>query len=257
MANNLIPEELEQLIQEYLTDGVLSDKERAVILKKAEGMGLDRDEIDLYLDAQVQKIDQATDAAVRKQRGKTCPYCGKSVPQLVDKCPHCGEDITAEASEELQEIFENLEEALVNMKSRTDYAKNKAIVERYARKAKMYYGGNPKIQKLLAEVNTEMKQAERNAVIAETKGTIQYFMESRWTWFGIEVTLLIVLFIISYNIWRNADGNFYSVYSGARVTAQGEVAFIFLLIPEAIAFIIAIIFTAKWANKGNRAGDDE
>ena len=65
MANQLIPEELDQLIQEYLTDGVLTDKERAVILRKAEGMGLDRDEIDLYLDAQVQKIDQATDALVR------------------------------------------------------------------------------------------------------------------------------------------------------------------------------------------------
>ena len=254
MAKQLIPEELEQLIQEYLTDGVLSDKERAVILKKAEGMGLDRDEVDLYLDAQVQKIDQATDAAVRKQRGKTCPYCGKSVPQLVDKCPHCGEDITAEASEELQEIFENLEDALVNMKSRTNYTKNKAIVERYARKAKMYYGGNPKIQKLLEEVNAEMKRAEMNAVIAETKGTIQYYMKSRWTWFGIEVTLLIVLFIISYNIWRNADGNF---ASWGAVTNQGVLAFMFLLIPEAIAFIFAIIGTAKWANKGNRAGDDE
>ena len=67
MANNLIPEELNALIQEYLTDGVLTDKERSVILNKAEKMGLDRDEIDLYLDAQVQKIDQQTDA-VRKQK---------------------------------------------------------------------------------------------------------------------------------------------------------------------------------------------
>ena len=58
MANKLIPEELQALIQQYLTDGVLTDKERTVILKKAEGMGLDRDEIDLYLDAEVQKLDQ-------------------------------------------------------------------------------------------------------------------------------------------------------------------------------------------------------
>ena len=57
MAKKLIPEELNALIQEYLTDGVLTDKERQVILRKAESMGLDRDEIDLYLDAQVQKID--------------------------------------------------------------------------------------------------------------------------------------------------------------------------------------------------------
>ena len=147
MANNLIPEELNALIQEYLTDGVFTDKERQVILNKAEKLGLDRDEIDLYLDAQVQKIDQQTDAAVRKQKGKTCPYCGASIPQLTDKCPHCGEYITAEANQELQEIFDNLEEALVDLKSGKDIAKNKATVERYARKAKMYYGSNPKIQK--------------------------------------------------------------------------------------------------------------
>ena len=54
----LIPEELDALIQEYLTDGVLTEKERKVILKKAVGMGLDSDEIDLYLDAQIQKLDQ-------------------------------------------------------------------------------------------------------------------------------------------------------------------------------------------------------
>lgn len=67
MAKKLIPEELDALIQEYLTDGVLTDKERQVILKKAVSMGLDRDEIDLYLDAQVQKIDQATDAAENRR----------------------------------------------------------------------------------------------------------------------------------------------------------------------------------------------
>lgn len=61
MAKKLIPEEIEALIQQYLTDGVLTDKERQVILRKTEGMGLDRDEIDLYLDAEVQKIDQQTD----------------------------------------------------------------------------------------------------------------------------------------------------------------------------------------------------
>ena len=105
---NLIPEELNALIQQYLTDGVLTDKERQVILNKAEKMGLDRDEIDLYLDAEEQKVDQQTAAAVRKQKGKICPYCGGSVPLLTDKCPHCGENITPEASKELQEIFDNL-----------------------------------------------------------------------------------------------------------------------------------------------------
>ena len=195
MAKQLIPEELRALIDQYLSDGVLTDKERAVILKKAEGMGLDRDEIDLYLDAEVHKIDQAIDAAVRKQKGKTCPYCGGSVPQLTDKCPHCGEYITAQASEELQEIFDTLEEALVDMKAGKDISRSKATVERYARKAKMYYGSNPKIQKLLGEVESEMADAERKAKSKAKKEGIVGVVTNKWGWVLIEAIVFGILIV--------------------------------------------------------------
>lgn len=196
MANNLIPEELSALIQEYLTDGVLTDKERQVILKKAEGMGLDRDEIDLYLDAQVQKIDQATDAAVRRQKGKQCPYCGGSVPQLTDKCPHCGENITSEASKELQEIFDNLEEALVNLKSAKDIYASKATVERYARKAKMYYGSNPKVQKLLEEIETETINAEKKAKSMARKNALVSMLT-----YNKKLTAAVIVVLIGFMWW--------------------------------------------------------
>ncbi len=172
MANILIPEELNALIQQYLTDGVLTEKERAVILKEAESMELDREKIALYLDAEEQKIEQAIDAAARKQKGKTCPYCGGSIPLLTDKCPHCGENITPEASEELQEILENLEKALVGLKSGKAIAENKAIVERYTRKAEMYYSNNPKIRKLLEQLQTEVVEAEKRGKVAARNAAI-------------------------------------------------------------------------------------
>lgn len=196
MANNLIPPKLDQLIREYLTDGVLTDKERAVILRKAEGMGLDRDEIDLYLDAQVQKIDQAADAAARRRKGKACPYCGGSVPQLTDKCPHCGENITAQASEELQDIFDNLEDALVEMKAGKDITRSKATVERYARKAKMYYGSNPKIQKLLVEVENEMDVAEKKQRDTARKEATSRILSNKQFWgiLGIVIGIILIMF---------------------------------------------------------------
>ena len=176
MANKLIPEELQALIQQYLTDGVLTDKERTVILKKAEGMGLDRDEIDLYLDAEVQKLDQAADAVVRQRKSKACPYCGAPVPQLTDKCPECGQFITPEASEELQDILEHLEEALVSLKSGNDIKQSKAIVDRYVRKGKVYYSNNPKLRKLLDEVEQESLSAEKNAINSVRKEKIIHFL---------------------------------------------------------------------------------
>ena len=197
MAKNLIPEELDALIQEYLTDGVLTDKERAVILKKAEGMGLDHDEIDLYLDAQIQKIDQASDTAMRRMKSKACPYCGAPIPQLSDKCPACGQFITPQASEELQEVLEKLEEALVELKTAKDVMENKAIVERYARKAKMYYGNNPKIQKLLAEVEIEMVEAEKKIKSLKRSETAKVILSNPWTYAGLFIffTILLALFI--------------------------------------------------------------
>lgn len=196
MANNLIPEELNALIQQYLTDGVLTDKERQVILKKAEKMGLDRDEIDLYLDAEVQKIDQQTDAAVRNQKGKTCPYCGAPIPQLADKCPECGQFITPEASDELKEIIDNLEEALVQFKSGKDLAKSKATVERYARKAKLYFSNNPKIKPLLAEVEEEMAVAEKKAKSLARNKTLMSVLSNKWVLASIPGILGLLIALV-------------------------------------------------------------
>jgi len=196
MAKQLIPEELQALIDQYLTDGVLTDKERQVILRKAEGLGLDRDEIDLYLDAEIQKIDQATDAAVRRQKSKACPYCGASVPQLADKCPECGQFITPEASKELEEILDNLEEALVNMKSRKDFERSKATVERYARKANLYYSNHPKIKILLAEVYSEMKDAENKMRAISRTNSFISILKNKWIWAAVPIIIGILAMTI-------------------------------------------------------------
>ena len=159
----MVPKELDELIKEYLTDGIITSKERQVLLKKAQQMGLDVDEIDLYIDAQQQKVDQAVETTKRNARGKSCPFCGAVIPLLADKCPECGKTITPEASKELEEIFDNLENALVEFKSGKDIGKNKANVERYVRKARTYYENNPKVQKLLAEIEEEKENAVNEA----------------------------------------------------------------------------------------------
>lgn len=51
----MFSEELNKLIEAAFVDGVLTDKERAVIIKRAKAEGIDPDEIELLLDAEVQK----------------------------------------------------------------------------------------------------------------------------------------------------------------------------------------------------------
>ena len=161
MAN--YPKELTDLLEQYLTDGVMTAKERGVLLRKAEAMNVDKDEFDLYIDAEVQKFDQKIDAAKRQAKGKLCPFCEAPVPMFTDKCPECDRNITPEATKELNDIIENLEDAVVNFKSTKDIdlQRNKANVERYVRKAEMYYGNNKKIQILIAEVKKEIEVVEK------------------------------------------------------------------------------------------------
>ena len=55
MIEKYIPEELDELIKEYVSDGVLSDKERIVIMRKAMNLNLDIVELDVYIDALLQE----------------------------------------------------------------------------------------------------------------------------------------------------------------------------------------------------------
>ena len=43
--------EIEKLVQMSLVDGQVTDKEREIILRKAEKLGLDRDEVEMYLES--------------------------------------------------------------------------------------------------------------------------------------------------------------------------------------------------------------
>ena len=156
-----IPQELDDLIKEYLTDGIISTKERQVLLNKAQELGLNVEEVDLYIDAQQQKVDQEKDATASKRRGKTCPYCGESIPELTDKCPYCGKNITPEASEELKSLIHDLQYYLERYIQRPRDGR-KAEVESYIRKAKMYYGNNPKVQCLVEETEESIKETIAN-----------------------------------------------------------------------------------------------
>lgn len=194
--------DLDSLIEEYLTDGIISDKERQVLLRKAQGLGLDLDEVDLYIDAQQQKADQKVEAAVSRKRGATCPYCGGSIPQLADKCPHCGQNITAEASEELQEIFDQLEDALVKFKSGEDISKSKAEVERYVRKAKMYYENNPKVKRLLDQVEEESAAAEESA---QKNARMEILRKYKWL---IGIVAIIILGFVGFKLFYTSPADY-------------------------------------------------
>ena len=51
--------EIDKLIEMALADGIVSDKEREIILRKAEKLGLDGDEVEMYLESCMTSINSA------------------------------------------------------------------------------------------------------------------------------------------------------------------------------------------------------
>ncbi len=91
-------EELENLIDAALVDGTITEKEKQVLFKKAQAMGIDVDEFEIVLDARLTKVKKeaeekaASSAPKSNKHGdvKKCPACGAIVPQLTGVCKECG-----------------------------------------------------------------------------------------------------------------------------------------------------------------------
>ena len=154
---------------------------------------------------------------------------------MTDKCPECGQYITPEATKELEDILDNLEEALINMKSGEEFDWSKAVVERYERKAKMYYSNHPKIKALLAEVDAEMANTEKRIKTESRNESIKSILSSRWTWFGVLVVIFLILLVLWIRFEITVDE-----------TGMGIIVFGFPLLGGGFA----LYNVAKWAAKG-------
>ena len=66
--------EIENLINMALADGEVTEKERAVILRKAESLGIDKDEIEMILDGKLHQLEASKPKQKEKVGNvKTCP----------------------------------------------------------------------------------------------------------------------------------------------------------------------------------------
>lgn len=155
----MFSESLKQLIEASLVDGVMTDQERNVIIKRALLEGCDPDEVNLLLDAEVQKIrlqKQANAPKVHK-----CPACGEILPALTGICPSCGHVVNNNESknQELDFLIEQINRGLAQLKTGTaaSAAMTIAALEEHRRRAMTIYGDNPKVKMLVNEVNQEIK----------------------------------------------------------------------------------------------------
>ena len=223
-----INKEFEELLKVALTDGIITPAERQVLLKKAVNLGMDADEADMYISAEIQKLEMQSESIKKQEMGRVCPSCGTPIQQLASKCSACGEPVTAEASKELTEVLDELEDALVMLKSGVEVKTAKAEVERFIRKAKLYHENNPKINMLIDEVKQEMVRFEEKA---KKEALIKYTLKNVWFWVAAIGLVGILLMII------------------CGPTADGEVGLLMVIVAAIVAMIKGGIQLSKLGKK--------
>jgi len=115
--------EIEKLIDIALADGEVTEKERAIILRKAEYLGEDKDEVEMILDGKIallrkeQNTTQSNLSSKSNKEGdlKKCPSCGAPAQSFATQCPDCGHEFrgikSASSIERLYDELQKIEES--------------------------------------------------------------------------------------------------------------------------------------------------
>lgn len=103
---------LERLIEVSLADGILTEKEKEVICKKAASFGIDRDEIMVYVEGLLDEKKKSQSQGGKYGVIHTCPNCGAHVNPTTLKCEECGYIFDGvEASEIIKQFEEKVSNA--------------------------------------------------------------------------------------------------------------------------------------------------
>ena len=105
VVEKMYDEDIEKLVQLALEDNGLTEKERKVLLKKAEAKGIDPDEFDMYLDTRLARKSNAQKESEPKESVRECPNCGKRIPASKTIGPACGWEVDVESADNQSAVY--------------------------------------------------------------------------------------------------------------------------------------------------------
>ena len=126
-------EKIEQLIKAALADGVLTEKEKQILFKRAQEQGIDLDEFEMVLDARLVELQKAEQEKREKSAPKSdkygdvrkCPACGAIVGAFKGSCPECGYEFSnVDANLSSKKLYDTLAKE-------TSLQKKKEIIETF------------------------------------------------------------------------------------------------------------------------------
>ena len=231
-------EQLEQLIDAALADGELTEKEKQILFKKAQSMGVDLDEFEMVLDARLVKLkkaeaEKAASSAPKSNKlgdVKKCPACGAMVQSYQGVCPECGyafEGIdTNSAVKELSNLLQKTSdqgqmEMLINnypipmekasllafvtwLRPQSTDLKNplaKSYQKKYEEcinKIRVSFSNDKELQSFIALYQEDEKKIKKQKISKLT-------LKNKWFWIGVGVLFVLVLIFKPKPISKNPE----------------------------------------------------
>lgn len=219
--------ELEKLIDLALADGVLTDKEKQILFKKAEVAGIDLDEFEMVLEGRLHLLQKQDTTSKQKDNVTKCPSCGEIVSGLGKVCSSCGFVFANQNNSKLDDSIHTLENLLIELKSfpkpnaykiiksilliyftmgiyvlykklykkehlfssnNNDFEQTIAKTDKQIRIIKNSYGENQKVKKLIEEITIE-----KDSVIHQRK---KAKLRAMLITIGIFVALPVLLVVL-------------------------------------------------------------
>lgn len=198
----MFSQELENLIDATLQDGILEEHEKQALIKRALIEGVDIAELDIYINSKLQKrimeekVVTSKNKTVEKKQSNRCPHCGSPIPPLSKTCPGCGAAVTAQTTgdSELFALIDSMESAMVSLQTcdYDDFPNQKAQAESLIRKAKLFYGDNKKMQMTVFELENKINELSNKHKPMGTASKIVFY---------VVMVVLALLALISYLIF--------------------------------------------------------
>lgn len=177
-------EKIEALISAALTDGVLTEKEKQVLFKRAQAEGIDLDEFEMVLDARLVELEKAEKAKAAAAAPKStkygdvrkCPVCGAMVPALAGVCPECGYEFSGvDANLSSKKLQMLIDEILADAEKKKIEIQLTSGLRDYAEKGEIRSPMEKAIREIDAGVDKRIKNVINNFSIPNTKGDLFEF----------------------------------------------------------------------------------
>lgn len=242
--------ELEEVIEAALADGDITEKERAVLHKKALQEGVDPDEVDVVVDGRLQQMQNEVDKA--KQKVRKCPRCGWEIPAMSAVCPnptcHIVFDTDGAVNKALTNYMKQLEKTLRRLKE-SDllfYKEHQAKLESLIRQGKATYGNNKEIFHLITEVESELQvEIHRKEILAHNEQ-----IDDNALYGGILLGLIATFLVCCYEWNTTPLTEIYHSWNGETTYSYGyRIWCTFLAIFSTILTIPISIYITKFFSR--------